>query len=353
MNLSKTVTTFFTLLILSASITAQAQMRAHFINVGQAESILLEFKTAAILIDAGGEDTGNNRDRDHLIGYLNRFFDSRPDLREATSPRRGIIYSLIVSHPHIDHTRHLMAVMNSFRVKNLVGGGGSTGSGIDQFHEARRFARDNDIIYNRIIDERIGEEGYTTSLLRDLHDSASDVEIRFLSGFRACEDENNESVVMLVKYRAATFLFTGDAESEDRDCQPQISLLLDWYRDTLLDVDVYKVGHHGSPNGTTRELLRAMSPEISVISAGHHSTQAPGGFHAFQFGHPRESAVSMIEELTSGTRPTPVTVYTMDAVRVIHENRRMEKAIYCTCWDGDIVISVNEAGTNFAAQGSS
>lgn len=330
-------------LLLSAPLT-QAQMSAHFINVGQAESILLEFKTAAILIDAGGEVTGNNRDRDHLIAYLNTFFARRTDLRDSAG--RGIIYSLIVSHPHIDHTRHLMAVMNNFKVKNFVGGGGTTGSGLDQFNQAWRFARDNNIIYNRILDSRIGEEGYTTSLLRALS-SPSGVDVRFLSGYRTdCEDENNESVVMRVKYGEATFLFTGDAESEDRDCEPQISLLLDWYGDTLLDVDVYKVGHHGSRNGTTRDYMLAMSPEISVISAGHHSTRSPGIFHGFQFGHPRENIVALLEELTSGTRQ-PKDAFTMDAVQTVREPRRIEKAVYCTCWDGDIVISTNENGTQF------
>jgi hypothetical protein len=87
--------------LLSAELT-QAQMSAHFINVGQAESILLEFKTAAILIDAGGEATGDDRDRDHLIAYLNNFFARRTDLRNSAG--RGVIYSVIVSHPpHRSH----------------------------------------------------------------------------------------------------------------------------------------------------------------------------------------------------------------------------------------------------------
>ncbi len=57
-----------------------AQVRVHYINVGQADSILLEFRTAAILIDAGGETVASpnqHRDRDHLIDYLNRFFANR------------------------------------------------------------------------------------------------------------------------------------------------------------------------------------------------------------------------------------------------------------------------------------
>ena len=50
---SLTIAGVLTALLLTIGV-AQAQMSAHFINAGQAESILLEFKTAAILMDAGG-----------------------------------------------------------------------------------------------------------------------------------------------------------------------------------------------------------------------------------------------------------------------------------------------------------
>ncbi|HEX5733938.1 MAG TPA: MBL fold metallo-hydrolase [Blastocatellia bacterium] len=326
--------------------TAQAQMKVHYINVGQAESILLEFKSAAVLIDAGGENTGDTRDRDHLVGYLNTFFQRRSDLNRT-------IHSLIVSHPHVDHTRLLMDVMNNFNVRNLVDGGGNRGSGIRELREARQFARQRNIPISMILDSGIGSQGFTTEILAQLRNSPSEVDIRFLAGFRACSDENNDSLTVLVKYKEATFLFSGDAESDDNTCLAEITHLINRYRNTgLLDVDVYKVGHHGSHNGTTRAFLRAMSPEISVISAGHHSTREPDDFHAFQFGHPRKRAVDMIEARTSTNRPTPATVYTMSAVRRKTRDRLMRKAVYCTCWDGDIVISVDETGTQLNVEPS-
>lgn len=49
---------------------AHAQLKLHFINVGEAESILREFRYHAVLIDAGGEYTGDTRDRDHLFDYF-------------------------------------------------------------------------------------------------------------------------------------------------------------------------------------------------------------------------------------------------------------------------------------------
>ena len=56
------------------SLVARAQMKMHVINVGQAESVLLEFPSHAILIDAGGEETfetnEQNRFRRHLVEYF-------------------------------------------------------------------------------------------------------------------------------------------------------------------------------------------------------------------------------------------------------------------------------------------
>ena len=323
--------------------TLHAQMKAHFIDVGQAEAILLEFQTAAVLIDAGGEDTGTSRDRDHLLGYLDEFFERRSDLNRT-------LYSVIISHPHLDHTRLLVPVFTNFRVLNLVDGGGKGGSGISQVDSARKIAFERGTIYNVVTDRRMRARGYTTPMLRALRAADSEVDIRFLGGSRpGCEDQNNNSVVTLVTYRSATFLFTGDAESEDEGCTPQISRLLSRHLGGLLDVDVYKVGHHGSPNGTSLNFLTAMSPQISVISAGHHSTRAPGGFHAWQFGHPRESAVRMVELATSGTR-TPITAYTMDRVKEVRASRPIQKAVYCTCWDGDVVVSVDASGQQFKVQ---
>jgi hypothetical protein len=83
-----------------------------------------------------------------------------------------------------------------------------------------------------------------------------------------------------------------------------------------------------------------------IKSAGHHSTREPGPpfFQGFHFGHPRENIVALLEEVTSGTRQ-PKDAFTMDAVQTVREPRRIEKAVYCTCWDGDIVIATNEDGT--------
>jgi len=47
---------------------------------------------------------------------------------------------------------------------------------------------------------------------------------------------------------------------------PAIEALLNWYKETTaLDTDVYEVGHHGSHNGTTTELLRRLLYQLDSV----------------------------------------------------------------------------------------
>src|SRR5262245_8968508 len=75
------------------SVSVQAQAKVHYIDVGQADAILLEFDKAAVMIDAGAEATNNPIEETHLIDYLNQFFQRRTDLNRT-------IHTIIISHPH-------------------------------------------------------------------------------------------------------------------------------------------------------------------------------------------------------------------------------------------------------------
>src|SRR5207247_210981 len=107
------------------------RMRAHYINVGQGDAILLELPHAAVLIDAGGEETFDFSLRNRLLNYLEAVFKERPDLHHT-------IDAIIISHPHIDHTRLLVDVMKTFTVRNLIDGGEASGSGIGPLKQARQ-----------------------------------------------------------------------------------------------------------------------------------------------------------------------------------------------------------------------
>jgi hypothetical protein len=242
----------------------------------------------------------------------------------------------------------LMDVLNNFTVKNLIDGGDSTGSGIVPLRLARPFVSTHGGHYYAINDANILEPDFVNPALKSIQDLNPTVNIKLLSGSRSCQNANNSSLMVLMTSPAASFIFTGDAEtSDDDDCADEISTVLE--RNPNLHADVYKVGHHGSANGTSDEWVRALAPKVSVISAGRVDLahQGPGSFHAFQFGHPREKAVQIVETHTSNTRDPVVTVTTMDKVKKIHPNRPMTKAVYCTCWEGDIVIEPSADGRRF------
>jgi competence protein ComEC len=308
--------------------------------VGQGQSVLLEFAGAAVLVDAGG-DAGNAR-RDHLRDYLDAFFTRRADLNRTLA-------AVIVTHPHIDHTRFLMDVLGGYTVRELVDGGrNQNASGIAQVRQARTWAAQHGIVYNKVPDVRIGAGGYQPSMLRALKTGSSRADVRFINGSTRCGDENNNSLAVLVRYQAFTMLVPGDAEREDTDCTPAIRRMLSRFRATLLNVDVFVADHHGSANGVTTDYLTALSPRVSVISAGD-TLLRDGPFNAFGYGHPREQAVGAIERATLDAR-TPVAVYTMDGQHLIHANRTISRAVYCTCWDGDVVVDVDATGSGVSVR---
>ncbi|HSU13215.1 ComEC/Rec2 family competence protein [Longimicrobium sp.] len=327
---------------LACASAARAQMHAHVVNVGQGQSVLLEMAHDAVLIDAGG-DPGTVVRR-HLVAYLDTFFVRRPDLNRTLS-------AVIVTHPHIDHTRFLMDVMRGYTVRELVDGGRSrSASGYPQVRQARTWAAAHDVIYNKVPDARIGAGGYQPLMLRAIR-TGSGVDVRFLNGSTRCENENNNSLAVLVRYRAFSMLVPGDAETDDATCTSAIDRMMTRFGTSLLNVDAYVADHHGSPNGETDAYLAALSPRISVISAGD-SVDAPPLFNAMAYGHPREQAVAAIERATLDARTPPATAYTMDSVRAIRRSRAVAKAVYCTCWDGDLVIDVDSTGTVLAVRTS-
>ena len=317
--------------------------QVHFINVGQAEAILLEFQHEAILIDAGGECTCDDRDRRRLTRYLDDFFARRTDLTEAG---KGRIHTIIISHPHIDHTMLLMDVMRRYRVVNFVDGGHESGSGIVPLWAARYYAQKNGINYSTVQDTSVTANGLINAALQSVNNRNPDVTLKFLAGSRGCKNANNDSLILLAQINGVKFLFTGDDEAfeEENDCEPEIPFLLKRFKNTnVLDIDVYKVGHHGSFNGTSLDFMKAMTPKISVISAGRFDQKEPGDFHAWQFGHPRESAVQTIEANTTNTRER-ISITTMDSPGQPRP-RAMKNAVYCTCWDNDVVVEVLQNGT--------
>ena len=328
----------------------QGKLRMHVINVGQAESILLEMPNHALLIDAAGEDTkrdtGNAPSQDYYWGrlrdYLDGFFASNPHLNKTLN-------ALILSHPHKDHTKYLRFILNRYTVQHFIEGGHSSTSnfsGIGDLVTARQIVSQKGIGRIRVKYNTVDSAALRTWAMGI--EQGSGARVRFLSGRRGCNNANNDSLVMRVEFGQKSLLLTGDSQDTDQPynqpwnegCGGQLEYLLRQYSNDLsvLDADVYKVGHHGAKNGTYTAFLQAVTPAYAVMSSGHFTDQSPGEYHGWNHGHPNESTVRRLEAFATNRVTPPATVYTMNGPYDVYENRTMAKNVYCTCWGTKAVV---------------
>ncbi len=318
-------------------------MRAHFIDVGQGDATLLEFSCGVVMIDAGGQNHGTTS---ALVNYLRGFFAGRPALHDT-------IQTIFITHNHVDHNRGLQAVIENFHVKHVIENGQRGQHTMrDQGDAAPRwlegYAPGHQLTVLDVDEYEVvqTEDGLTGPEIDPLPCAGTDPDLRILSAdyaenpgwpAGAFNDKNNHSLVVRVDFGRASFLFTGDLETQ------AIGALLQNYAGTAaLDVDVYHVGHHGSDNGTTSGLLGAVvRPEIAVISMG--SCADHGTWTGWAYGHPRKPAVDLLKQAITRRRP-PRVVHVANGVKDFSATT-MRDAIYATGWDGTIVIRANAVGS--------
>lgn len=225
------------LALASASQRPDGLLHLTMLDIGQGDAILVETPSGATLLVDGGPDPELTLRR---LGEELPFFQRRIDV-------------LLLSHPHQDHIAGLIDVLARFEVGLILHAG---------------IAYDNPA-YDRFRVEADGEPDGRLALARAGQalalDAATTLEILYPTEEDAAAplpegDINNGSVVALLRYGGFSALLTGDAEA------PVEATLLS--RGLIPDVDVLKVGHHGSSSSTTPGLLDTARPEVALISAG-------------------------------------------------------------------------------------
>lgn len=103
-----------------------------------------------------------------------------------------------------------------------------------------------------------------------------DAVVTFVSVPGDYDDINDASLVLKVAYEGVSILFTGDAgiDAEQRMLEA----------DADLDVDILKVGHHGSDTATSSAFLNAVTPNYAVISVGRKNV----------YHHPQEGVLARL-----------------------------------------------------------
>jgi len=186
------------------------------------------------------------------------------------------------------------------------------------------------------------KSGFTNAAIDSITCPPVDPQIHILQGHiltnpgwsaEAFSNLNNHSLVTRVDFNGASLLFMGDWEEEG------IGLLLNFYTGAarqILNADVLQVGHHGSNNATTQELLDAITPSVAVINVGRWNYGSPNKpFTTFLYGHPRQSTLDLLQSTIARTRKPSKSVMAAESSKHFHVTT-VRKAIYATGWDGTV-----------------
>lgn len=220
------------------------EMKVHFLDVGQGDSIFIELPDdKTMLIDASEREYA-----DKITTYI------------YSCGYNSLDY-VVATHPHSDHIGGMADVIGSFSVGNVILSPAT--------HTTKTYTNMLTAIDQSGAKVTLGTVGTEIFSGGDL----SAVVIAPVT--EDYSDLNNSSVMIMLTYGEKKFLFTGDAEEEEE-------------RTVTADVkcDVLKVGHHGSSTSTSRAFLTAASPEYAVISCGMGNS----------YGHPHTETIDKLKK---------------------------------------------------------
>ena len=221
-------------------------LRVHFIDVGQAEAILIECGGERMLLDAGSNDAAGK-----TVAYLRRQGVERLDVVAAT-------------HPHEDHIGGMDEVLRAFPVGRLL-----TPEFPDALIPADQSVRDL-----RDAMDRAGLQPTAVKAGDRFSIGSAQAEILSPVDGEDYADLNNRSLCIRLTCGKTRFLFTGDLERDGEE------RLLQSGAD--LSATVLKLGHHGAGGASSDRFLRAVAPEFGVILCGKDN----------DYGHPHASALA-------------------------------------------------------------
>ena len=225
-------------------VNVDSNLIVDFIDVGQADSILIQNEDKVMLIDAGTNEAGKT-----VVDYLENKGISQIDY-------------LIGTHPHEDHIGGMDDVIEAFDIKQIY---------MPKMETTTKTFKDVlTAISNKNLKITQPNKGTQIEL--------GEAKCKFMTDPIIDKDNINlSSLVIRLEFGNNSFLFMGDAEKENEET-------ITWPK-----TDVLKVGHHGSNTSSSQEFIEQVQPKYSVIMVGEDNS----------YNLPKQETIDKLEEAGS------------------------------------------------------
>ncbi|MBI4435233.1 MBL fold metallo-hydrolase [Candidatus Uhrbacteria bacterium] len=256
---TQTISLVVAVFLLSSVLWAQARvhlfpwqeqpLRVWMLDVGQGDAFFIEFPTGEQMLIDGGPD-------DSVLAKLGSLL----------LPWDRTLDAVLLTHPDADHITGLVRVLDRYEVDTVY----ETGIRAHTPYDEAFVDTLGTIMSDRtlLITGDTIEIGDVTLTIVWPDDSLVDT---------YPETRNNYSINLLLEYGETTMLLTGDSEAiVEESVGPRVG-----------DIDVLKVGHHGSFTSTSWEFLQTITPEIALISLGRENL----------YGHPHPTVIQRLEDI--------------------------------------------------------
>jgi competence protein ComEC len=313
------ILTTLVLLLVSVAPRAAADepLRATFLDVGQGDAILVACPDGEphLLIDSG--DTRYPGSASAFKEAMNKVFEHRPKKLDV----------VVASHPHTDHIGSMKWVLENFEVGTYVDNGQKVDTTIfgDLEKVRRKLTKSGKLTYVN------GRQTSFTPL-----DLCPDVTLELIEPWAvqpSLSDTNDRSVAVRLTYKKTAFLFVGDIHEK---AEKVMLNGFDEQQRADLNVDVLKVGHHGSDTSSSPAFIQAVSPVIAVVSCGKRDVGTNAGYK-----HPRVSTVRAYDDwfaFSAAEHPPNGAVWAYDADQDTWRSTSRRRGLWVTTKDGTVTV---------------
>jgi len=262
-------------------VTTGQEMRVHFLDVGQGDSIFIESANGkTMLVDGGVKGAGQQ-----VVSYLKELGVNKLDIVVAT-------------HPDADHIGGLIPVLQSIDIGQFYDSG--------KVHTSQTFEEMLTLIDTKNIPYHVPTTGENIAFDDDLT-------VKVLNANEHATDNNDASIVLKIVYGNVSFLLTGDAG---------IALEKDMLQNDV-QATFLKAGHHGSNTSSSEKFIQAVHPEVTVLSYGEGN----------KYGHPHAEVVERLQAVGSkiyATAEAGTVIVSTDGVNYDMHSKEWSGAIVST-----------------------